>query len=372
VTQFAVVVALGTLAAGIAAAFALRLLPTLRLQLAAFALVAVALPLGAVTLGGLVMFHMNDDVKLLEVAAASASTALVAALLLGHSIARRVRSLEEAAARFAAGELTTRAPSDGPREVAHLGASFNEMAANIARLFDSRRQLVAWASHDLRTPLAAIQAMLEAIEDGLAEPQDYLDSLAEQASTLGMLIDDLFELAQIDAGALTLELLETPLDELVMSCVRGLEADARARQVHLEVSVADPLPDVRCAPQQVQRVLLNLLTNALRHTPADGSVIVSARPAGSDLEVLVEDTGEGLSEQAQARMFERFWRADPARTEAAGRAGLGLAIAQGLIEAQGGRIWAENRSSGGARVGFSLPVARSAHSRGRQRSVVPA
>ena len=116
-------------------------------------------------------------------------------------------------------------------------------------------------------------------------------------------------------------------------------------------------------------MLLNLLTNALRHTPSDGSVVVTARPAGTELEVLVEDTGEGLTAQAQARMFERFWRADPARTRAGGRAGLGLAIARGLIEAQGGRIWAENRSTGGARVGFSLPVATSARLAGDRRLV---
>ena len=356
-TEFAVIVALSTLAAGLAATFALRLLPTLRLQVAALALVAVALPLAAVTLGGLVMFHMHDDVKLLEVAAASASTALVAALLLGQSITRRVHSLEQAAARLAAGELAARAPSDGPREVARLGASFNEMATSIEQLFDARRQLVAWASHDLRTPLAAIRAMLEAIEDGLAEPDEYLPALGEQASALGALIDDLFELAQIDAGVLTLELRETPLGELVTSCVRGLEADARARSVRLELALAEPLPGVRCVPQHVQRVLTNLLTNALRHTPSDGSVVVTARPVGEELEVVVEDTGDGLTEETQARMFDRFWRADLARTRRGGRAGLGLAIARGLIEAQGGRIWAENRVGGGARVGFSLPIA---------------
>ena len=356
-TTFAVVVGLGTLAAGLAAAFGLRLLPTVRLQLAALALVAVALPLAAVTLGGLVMFHMDADVKLLEVAAASASTALVASLLLGHTIARRVRALEEAAARFSAGELTARAPIVGPRELAQLGASFNDMAMNIERLFDARRQLVASASHDLRTPLASMRAMLEAIEDGLARPEDYLPALGEQTATLASLIDDLFELAQIDAGALRLELRRTQLGEVVASCVRGLEAEARARQVRLAMSLDEPLPDVQCAPEHVQRVLLNLLTNALRHTPSDGSVVVTARPVGTELEVLVEDTGEGLTEQAQTRMFDRFWRADPARTRGAGRAGLGLAIARGLIEAQGGRIWAENRSAGGTRVGFSLPVA---------------
>ena len=312
-TEFAVIVALGTLAAGLAATVALRLLPTVRLQLAGLALVAVALPLGAVILGGLVMFHMHDDVKVLEIGAASASTAIVAALVLGNSIARRVRKLELTATKLAAGDLDARAATGGPREVARLGESFNEMATSIEELFDARRQLVVWASHDLRTPLSAIQAMLEAIEDGLAQPDDYLSALGEQAAALGALIDDLFELAQIDAGALTLELRETPLGEVVASCVRGLEAEARARRVHLELSLVAPLPNVQCAPQQVQRVLLNLLTNALRHTPSDGSVVVTARPVGTELEVLVEDTGEGLTEQAQARMFERFWRADPAR-----------------------------------------------------------
>jgi signal transduction histidine kinase len=369
VTEFALIVALGTLAAGLAATVALRLLPTVRLQLAGLALVAVALPLGAVILGGLVMFHMHDDVKVLEIGAASASTAIVAALVLGNSIAQRVRKLELTATKLAAGDLDARAATGGPREVARLGESFNEMATSIEELFDARRQLVVWASHDLRTPLSAIQAMLEAIEDGLAQPDDYLPALGEQAAALGALIDDLFELAQIDAGALTLELRETPLGELVASCVRGLEAEARARRVHLELSLVAPLPNVQCAPQQVQRVLLNLLTNALRHTPSDGSVVVTARPVGTELEVLVEDTGEGLTEQAQARMFERFWRADPARTRAGGRAGLGLAIARGLIEAQGGRIWAENRPTGGARVGFSLPVAASARLAGDRRLV---
>ena len=356
-TEFAVIVALGTLAAGLTAAFALRLLPTVRLQLAGLALVAVALPLGAVLLGGLVMFHMHADLKVLEIGAASASTAIVAAFVVGNSIARRVRRLELTAARLASGDLDARVPIEGPREMARLGVSFNEMATNIEGLFDARRQLVAWASHDLRTPLAAIQAMLEAVEDGLAAPEDYLAALAEQASVLGALIDDLFELAQIDAGALTLEFRDTPLVELVAACVRGLEAEARARRVNLEFSPSEPLPDVRCAPQQVQRVLLNLLTNALRHTPSDGSVVVTARPLGTELEVLVEDTGEGLTEQTQGRMFERFWRADPARTRGGGRAGLGLAIARGLVEAQGGRIWSENRETGGARVGFTLPRA---------------
>jgi two-component system OmpR family sensor kinase/two-component system sensor histidine kinase BaeS len=232
------------------------------------------------------------------------------------------------------------------------------MAAGVEQLFDARRQLVAWASHDLRTPLASIQAMLEAIEDGLVEPGAYLPALRSQARTLARLVDDLFELAAIDAGALTLELRETPLGEVLESCVRGLEAEATAREVLLETRLDGVLPPVRCAPEQVERVLLNLLGNALRHTPSDGSVVVAARPLEAELEVSVEDTGVGIEPGDETRMFDRFWRADRARTRTGGGAGLGLAIARGLVEAQGGRIWAERRAGGGARVAFTLPLAR--------------
>jgi len=357
VIEFALVVSVSTLAVGIALALALRLLPTVRLQLAGLALLAVGLPLAAVILGGLVMFHMHDDVKILAIAAASASTALAAALLVAARIARRIRGLEVAADELSSGELKARAPTTPPRELAHLGEAFNTMASNIEALFDARRQLVAWASHDLRTPVASIQAMLEATEDGLASIDEYLPALRQQTRTLGILIDDLFELARIDAGALTLELREAQLPQLVSHCVRGLEAEARARQVHLESQLDDHLPGVRCAPEHVQRVLLNLVTNALRHTPSDGAVVVKARRRARELEVSVEDTGMGLSPEAQERMFERFWRGDASRTRASGGAGLGLAIARGFVEAQGGRIWAENRPEGGARFAFTLPIA---------------
>jgi signal transduction histidine kinase len=356
VIEFALIVSLSTFVAGIVLALALRQLPTVRLQLAGLALLAVGLPLAAVILGGLVMFHMHDDVKILAVAAASASTALAAALLVGAGIARRIGGLEAAADELSSGELKARAPTQGPRELAHVGEAFNTMASNIEALFDARRQLVAWASHDLRTPVASIQAMLEAVEDGLASIDEYLPALHQQTRTLATLIDDLFELARIDAGALTLELREAQLPLLVSHCVSGLEAEARARQVHLESRLDDALPSVRCAPEHVQRVLLNLVTNALRHTPSDGSVLVRAQQRACELEVSVEDTGVGLSREAQQRMFERFWRGDASRTRANGGAGLGLAIARGFVEAQGGRIWAENRPEGGARFAFTLPI----------------
>ena len=196
--------------------------------------------------------------------------------------------------------------------------------------------------------------MLEALEDGLASPDRYLPAMREQVETLGRLIDDLFELARIDAGVLTLELRESPLGPVVEACLRGVEAEAEARQIRLEARV-NGAAAARCAPDTVERVLLNLLTNALRHTPSDGAVAVVVEPGADEVRVSVEDTGEGIAQEALRRMFDRFWRGDRARSS--GGAGLGLAIARGLVEAQGGRIWAENRAEGGARVSFTLPRA---------------
>ncbi len=353
---FALAVAGTTLAVGLAATLALRLLPTVRLQLGGLALLAVLLPLLAVLLSGWVMFHMGADVKILAVAAAASSAAVAAALVLGGSIARRVERLGSASTLLAAGDLAARAPEDGPRELAALGRSFNEMASNIEALFDARRELVAAASHDLRTPIASITAMLEAIEDGLAEPAEYLGPLQDQARRLASLVEDLFELARIDAGALAYELHVVELTPLVDSCLRGFEAEARSLNVRLERRI-DATPSARCAPEQVERVLLNLLTNALRHTPSDGTVAVVVAQADDVVQVSVEDTGEGISADTAQRMFDRFWRSDSARNGGAGGAGLGLAIARGLVEAQGGRMWAEPRESGGARVSFTLPAA---------------
>jgi signal transduction histidine kinase len=355
VTELAVLLALGTLAVGIAAAVLLRMLPTVRLQLAGLALLAVALPLGGVLASGWVMFHMHDDAKILAVSSAAALSAVVAALLLARWILRPLDRLRDASARLAQGDLAARAPRAGTAELAQMGASFNAMAESIERLFDARRELVAWASHDLRTPLASMRAMVEALEDGLAAPDEYLPALRDRIDTLTALVDDLFELARIDAGVLSVEVRETALDRIVESCVRGFEAEAQTKRIQLETRFETPLPTVRCAPDKVERVLHNLLTNALRHTPSDGAIAVVVQPQAATVTVAVEDTGEGLEQEAGRRMFERFWRGESSRTSPG--SGLGLAIARGLIEAQGGHIWAEPRAEGGAKVAFTLPAA---------------
>jgi signal transduction histidine kinase len=356
VIELALVVAGATLAAGTALAFAISLLRTVHARLIGLALLCVVLPLGAVLLSGAAMFHMGADVVVLAVAAASSLVGVGTALVVTRSITVPLGRLRQASASLAAGDFDADAPEQGPLELAEVGRAFNEMARKLQELFDARRQLVAGASHDLRTPLASLQAMLEAVADGVVPAGHYLPAMQEQVGTLGRLVDDLFELAQIDSGALTLELREAQVGPLVTSCLRGLEAEARARHVRLGARLGDGIPEVLVAPEKFERVLQNLVTNALRHTPTDGAVAVVVRARSGEVEVAVEDTGAGLAADVEERMFDRFWRADSARS-ARGNAGLGLAIARGLVEAQGGHIWAENRPGGGARVAFTLPRA---------------
>jgi signal transduction histidine kinase len=353
VIELAVIVAAGSLCAGLLLAYLLRRANTVGLQLAGLALIAACVPLGAVLLSGWVMFHMGADTKILAVAAGSATAAVFVALALARSITGSLQRVGAASQELAAGDLSARAPTGGPREIADLAESFNSMATGLEQLFDARRELVAWASHDLRAPIASMQAMLEAIEDGLASADDYLPTLRQQVRTLSLLVADLFELARIDAGALTLELRRTPVAPLIDSALQLLRPEAEARGVVLSAEV-DERMEASLAADKIERVLFNLVTNALHHTPTDGTVAVSAEQRTSDLLLRVEDTGEGLAEDAPGRMFERFWRADRARSS--NGAGLGLAIARGLVEAHGGRIWAENRPQGGACVSFTLPV----------------
>jgi signal transduction histidine kinase len=332
----------------------MRLLPTLRLQLAALVVAAVCVPLLVVLSSGWVMLDMHVQWKIVAVALASAFVGLACVLLLARRILRPLEALRAASSELAAGNLAARATSSGSREVHEVGAAFNEMATNIEQLFDARRELVAWASHDLRTPIAALRAMVEALEDGLATPEEYLPAINDQLRILASLVDDLFEVTLLDAGAITLDLRDAPLDRLIESSLDALRPEAEQRGIGLESRGAAAGVPVRMAPAKVERVLLNLLSNALRHTPDGGTVAVLVEANGDHVRVAVEDTGKGISQLAEQRMFDLFWREDESRTRETGGAGVGLAVAEGVVRAHGGTIWAENRSAGGARVAFTL------------------
>jgi signal transduction histidine kinase len=350
------IVAGATLAVGSIAAALVHRLPSVRLQLASLALLAVALPLGAVLLSGAVMLHMGAEGEVVAVSIAAGAVSVALALALTRNIVGPLERVRGASMRLAEGELGERAPVQGPTEIADLASSFNSMADHLEAVFDARRELVAWASHDLRAPITSLQAMLEAIEDGVIESDNYMVALQSQVRLLGSLVDDLFELACIDSGATSLALRAVDMVDLVSSCAQRFELEAEARAVLLTASIRDERAVAFCAADKVERVLTNLVTNALRYTPAGGRIALSLANGPEAVFVSVADTGCGIATESIDRVFEPFFRADPARTPADGSAGLGLAIARGLIDAQGGRIWAEPPASGGTRICFMLPA----------------
>jgi signal transduction histidine kinase len=349
-------VGLGTLLVGMVAALMLRSLRSVRQQLMGLALVTVILPLAAVLVSGLVMFHMGNDADFIFITCVVTASGVMGAFVLARNIVMRLDTIRRASQQLAAGDLGARAPEGGPSELADLGSSFNVMASHLEEAFDARRELVAWASHDLRSPITSLQAMLEAIEDGIVEPRHYLKPLQSQVRLLGALVDDLFELACIDSGAVTLEFDVVDVGQLVAGCAHGFEAEAKARGVQLAMVQRGGSCQSRCAPDKIERVLTNLLTNSLRYTPGGGKITLAVAGGAGAVFVSVEDTGIGIAPEVAERVFEPFWRADAARNPANGGAGLGLAIARGLIEAQGGRIWAEPPANGGTRISFVLPA----------------
>jgi signal transduction histidine kinase len=222
---------------------------------------------------------------------------------------------------------------------------------------DARRQLVAAASHDLRTPLASLRLLVESIDDGVAtgETRDrYLKEIRTHVAVLSDLIDDLFELSRIEAGDISWTMRQVELGDLIGDTVAAMRAPAEERGVTIAAELPSGEVVARANAEKVQRVLFNLIQNAIRHTPADGSVTVRARAGSGGVEVEVADSGEGVPAGDGERVFEAFYRGDAARGEDG--AGLGLAISRAIVEAHGGKIWLEDGAPG-TRVHFTLKSA---------------
>ncbi len=224
----------------------------------------------------------------------------------------------------------------------------------------ARRDLVAAVSHDLRTPITSLRLLAEAVGDDIVVDAEmrrgYLQRMRTHIDALSALIDDLFELSRLEAGDIRWSLERVPLDELVGETVAAMRVQAEAKGVLVLAEVPAALCPAHGNPEKLQRVLFNLIQNAIRHTPADGSVVVRAEQIEDGIEVEVADEGDGIAPEERERVFTAFYRGgtDAARTNAG--AGLGLAVSRAIVEAHGGRIWLADASVG-TRVRFSLPAA---------------
>ncbi len=291
--------------------------------------------------------------------------ALGFSIAVGNVLVARLAEVRAGATALAKGDLTLRIPEHGSDEVSLLAADFNQMADELAQsaqrqqeLEQSRRDLIAAISHDLRTPLTAVRAMIEALADGVvSEPatqQRYLHSANAQLTNLSTLVDDLFEMAQLDAGVLRLELERASLGDLISDTLSNLQPHAAAHGVQL-LGKVDPAADlVLMNAPKLQRVLYNLISNALRHTPSDGTIAIQAQTINQTVHVEVRDTGEGIQPDDLPHIFERTYRGEKSRSRDYGGAGLGLAIVRAIIEAHGGNVWVESQPQHGARFIFTL------------------
>ena len=314
------------------------------------------------------MFLSAHDLTLLGLLLGFAGTlSLAFGLTLAASMSRSIVGLSAGAAELARGNLGARVRvQDRSGELADLARAFNQMAARLEdafaaerRLEGKRRDLVAAVSHDLRTPLASMRAIVEALADGLISDPDtvrrYLHTMRGQIQDLSALIDDLFELSQLDRAERVLELESTSLRDLISDTLESHRVQAEQKGVRLRGHVDTVVDPVRLHPQKMQRVLGNLMQNAIVFTPAGGIVTITAGLVADGVQVEVRDTGEGIGRDELPRVFEWFYRGERSRSRTTGGSGLGLAIARSIVEAHGGRIWVESTLGNGSTFRFVIP-----------------
>jgi signal transduction histidine kinase len=344
-----------------------RRLRSLSQQVALAYGLGLAIALVNILITARLMFLSAHDLTLLGLLLAfSGALSVVFGLTLAASVGRNITRLAEGAGKLAEGNLRARVQVDVGGEVAGLADAFNRMAVRLEEAFArerqldaTRRDLIAAVSHDLRTPLASMRAIVEALADGIVADQTtverYLHTLRGQIQNLSGLIDDLFELSQVERPDDALDLEDASLRDLISDTLESLGAQAQQKGVSLAGHVEPTVDPIRINSQKIQRVLGNLLQNAIRHTPGGGTVIITAGPVVGGVQVDVADTGEGMPAEEIPRVFEWFYRGEQSRSRTFGGAGLGLAIARNIVEAHGGRIWVESAPGHGSTFHFVIP-----------------
>jgi len=341
--------------------------PTIRWSLILGYVLASLLTFVNVWMTARLMFASQHDLILATILLGFAGgIAIAIGIFISTALTDRIRELDRAAQSIASGNLNTQISFEGQDEIADLSKSFNQMAEQLKVAADKqreterlRRDLIAWVSHDLQTPLTSIRAILEALADGIVEDpvtvQRYLRTAQKDVASLSLLIDDLFQLAQLDAGGLQLEFAANSITDLVSDTLESFSTLATRKEIELVGKVEPGIDPVWMDAQRIGRVLNNLVGNAVQYTPTGGRVEVEAARVHNDLLVRVQDTGEGIPPDDIQFIFERFYRGEKSRNRATGGAGLGLAIARGIVEAHGGEIMVKSSPEEGTCFSFSLP-----------------
>jgi signal transduction histidine kinase len=353
--------------AGPAVARARRLAGPLSRQLALVVAIGVAPVLVALVVVSMLMVVSGHAAVLVAlIVLGSGVLAFLGAMLIGRGILRDVEGIRDGLMSVGRGERDVQITTAGRDELAELAVAANAMIADLQaeeaardQSDSARRDLVAAVSHDLRTPITSLRLLAEAVGDNIVDGElrrVYIDRMRTHIDALSALIDDLFELSRLEAGDISWSLERVPLHELVGETVEAMRLQAEAKGVAVLTSVPDELSPAHANPEKLQRVLFNLIQNAIRHTPADGSVVVRAEPVAAGIEIEISDSGDGIAPDQREHVFTAFYRggADAART--GDGAGLGLAVSRAIVEAHGGRIWLAD-SPRGTRVRFSLPAA---------------
>jgi signal transduction histidine kinase len=342
--------------------------PTLRWTLLGGYALASILTFFNVWFSAQLMFASEHDLLLAIVLLVFAGgIAMILGYFLSSTVTERINLLKRAAENLAKGDLDTRVPVTGRDEVATLSTTFNQMAEQLQvadrkqRELDSlRRDLIAWVSHDLQTPLTSMRAILEALSDGVVDEPEmvkrYLITAQRDVMSLSTLIDDLFQMSQLDAGGFPLHRAQASLRDLVSDTLESFSQLAKREEITLEGHVEADVDPVFMDTQAIGRVLNNLISNALRHTPNQGRISLWVRRTAQGVEVTVSDTGEGIRAHDIPHIFERFYRGDASRSRNRGTgAGLGLAIARGIVNAHGGEIRVESQVGKGTQFTFRIP-----------------
>jgi signal transduction histidine kinase len=314
----------------------------------------------------LMLISPEDAYVLATLLAFAGALAVYSSWLLTRGIREDVETVRDALRAVGEGRAAPeRIETGGRDEIAELARAAEEMSRRLAEheaqrdtSERARRDLIAAISHDLRTPLTSLQLLANGMEDGLldatASEPGYLEEIGFHVRSLSAMVDDLFELTRLEAGDIEWSIQRVQLDQLVGETVEAMRPQAAAKGVTVETRVQVGLGAAAANPEKLQRVLFNLIQNAIRHTPEDGSVTVAAESAGPTIEVEVADTGSGIPSSERGRVFDPFFRGDDARS--AEGSGLGLSICRAIIEVHGGRIWVGD-AAGGTRVRFTLPRA---------------